>query len=125
VGIVLAQPNIDQAMDDLKEAREGYSKELLDTRNTDFNVNGAVYNTTNKELRITLTNTGCTVIEGSEVDIMLDGVMTNPTSGLSGHIYPGGSSTLILKSSMKPTSISVCGPYGIAVWVGEGAITGS
>jgi archaellum component FlaF (FlaF/FlaG flagellin family) len=122
VGILVAQPNIDRAMEDLKDARTEYSESMLGIRNTQFSIGGAIYNTTNKELKMDLINTGTAVIEGSVIDIILDGTMASST-GMSARIYPGDKVTLTIKSAVKPASVIAVGPYGISCRLGAEMIT--
>jgi archaellum component FlaF (FlaF/FlaG flagellin family) len=123
VGVMVAQPNIDEAMDDLKEARADYSAELLGVRNTQFDLEGATYNSTTGMVVVVLMNTGTTVIGASEIDVLVDGVVTSPTTGPALWVYPGSSSEIALKSQSKPASLVVVGPYGISRMIGGGSIT--
>lgn len=123
MGVLVAQPNIDQAMDDLKEARADYSAELLGIRNTQFTLENATYNSTSKTVEVVMANTGTTVIGGSEIDVLVDGIITQPSSGPGQWVYPGSVTTIALKSQSKPASVVLVGPYGISKMIGGGSIT--
>ncbi|MFW3145467.1 MAG: hypothetical protein ACMUIE_01485 [Thermoplasmatota archaeon] len=113
-GLMLAQPSLDRAMEDLREAKEGATSSMVDIANTRFEVKSASYNNTTSVLNITLENTGSETIEMGQVDLLLNGTFIDGSRLPSGFFYPGQIKNLSLSNITDPRSIKMIGPYGIS-----------
>ena len=72
-GILLAQPSVDSAMNDLKEARESVTQELTEMSETRLSIVSASYNNTTSVLVVTMENEGSNVIPLEDLDLLLNG----------------------------------------------------
>lgn len=114
-GLMLAGPSLDSALSDLREARQSAGDELIDMKGTSFQVPSAVLNTTSDVLRVSVRNTGSTVIGLPEMVIILNGTMVDHDSPEGAHLYPGMTTELVIEDVSGPGTIRVVGPWGISV----------
>jgi len=114
VGLAVAQPSMDQAVKDLREAREGAASELSGIKNTDISIGLVSYNSTTTTLSLTIVNEGAEVLDLGEVDIMVNGTWVDGGPAMEGYLYPQGSVDVTLTNIVDPRSIRAVAPWGIA-----------
>ena len=114
-GLVLAGPSIDSAISDLRDARQSSIDELVDVKGTSFEVVSMDLNTTSDVLRISVRNTGSTVIGLADTVVLFNGTMHNYRSSDGDLLYPGTTLELVLKDVPGPGTVRVVGPWGISV----------
>jgi archaellum component FlaF (FlaF/FlaG flagellin family) len=122
VGIMIAQPNVNEAMEDLREARSGIVEEVTALKGLDISMS-AEHNNTSGELTIAVVNVGSEVIDREDMDLIVDGVMISPSEVPYGILYPGDEMDLRLNNVSRPSSIRVVCPYGVTFQTGSGTIT--
>jgi archaellum component FlaF (FlaF/FlaG flagellin family) len=110
----LAQPSLDHALEDLKDARESVASEMMEMRNTGVSIVSAFHNNTTSVLNISIMNSGSSVLTASEVDLLLNGTYLSGGLGSSRYIYPGQTATLTVNNVTEPRSVKVVGPFGIS-----------
>ena len=113
-GLMIAQPSMDRAMEDIKDARESVVEEMTSLRNTRISISTASHNNTTSVLNLTLENDGSNVITLSDVDILLNGTYMSGGIGSTGYFYPGEVRTFSLINITDPRSVKVVGPWGIS-----------
>lgn len=111
---MIAQPSLDQALEDLKDARESVIEEMTNLRNTGISIGSASYNNTTSVLNLTLENDGSNVITLSEVDVLLNGTLISTGLTSLDYFYPGQEKRLSLNNVTDPRSVKVIGPWGIS-----------
>lgn len=118
-GLMLAGPSLDSALSDLKDARQGATDELIAIKGTSFKVPSIKLNTTSDVLRISVRNTGSTVIGLAELGVLLNGTMTPFQRPGGDHLYPGAIWELVIKDVPGPCTVRVVGPWGISAQTDE------
>ena len=113
-GLMIAQPSLDQALEDLKDARESLVEEMTSLKNTKITINSANFNNTTSVLNITLENDGSNEISMEDLDILLNGTFVAGGVDNSGYFYPGQEHMVSLKNITDPRSVKVVGPWGIS-----------
>ena len=121
VGLMVAQPEMEKAMEDLREARSGMAEEITALKGTDISIK-AEHNNTSGQLLVSVSNTGSEAIAASDLDLFVDGIMAAPSSISDSMLYPGSECELTLSVSARPDSIRVVGPYGVTSQLGQGSI---
>ena len=114
IGLILAEPSLEEAMDDLKETRKESSEKSLDLVNTRIKMTSVIFNNTTGQLKITLENIGSTVLEIRHLDLLLNGTWTAPDFGNENYIFPSGQVVATLSSVIDPLSVKVVTRYGIS-----------
>jgi archaellum component FlaF (FlaF/FlaG flagellin family) len=114
IGLILAEPSLEDAMDDLRETRKESTEKSLDLANTRISMTSVVFNNTTKVLNITLSNIGSTVIEIRHLDILINGNWTTPDFGGEDYIYPSGQVTARMEDIEETLSVKVVTRYGVA-----------
>lgn len=112
IGISVALPSIQSAGDDLKGAREELSKELLEIRNTDLSISSCDLNATTSVMNLTLSNSGTTVWDVGEVNVLVNGTIV-PSSVPSTYCYPNQELLIRVDNVTSPSSVMVVGPWGV------------
>ncbi len=123
VGFLLAQPSIESAVDDLKEAREDIQDEMVSMKNTDIELVSASQNNTTKVLNVTIRNGGSTVFSTSELAILINGTIISPRFDPAGYLYPSQTTRAEIRDCYRPIFIKVVGPWGISKQVSNESIT--
>ncbi|MBN1391053.1 MAG: hypothetical protein JXA22_10480 [Candidatus Thermoplasmatota archaeon] len=113
IGLTVAQPSLDRALTDLKDARESIATEIVELKNTDMELISTFHNDTTSVLNLTIGNSGSSVMELSDLDVLVNG--TYAASGPVGYLYPGQTLTLSVKNVTDLRSVKVVGPWGISV----------
>ena len=113
-GLLLAQPSIDSAIEDLRDAREGMFQEMSSMRNTDFEISSASFNNTTSYLNLTVRNTGSNILRINEMDMLVNGTYLLVVDVESTYIYPGQEQPFSLTNITDPRSIKLIGPWGIS-----------
>jgi len=114
VALALAQPSLDSAKNELEDAREEASKELVSIRSTEFSITSCTHNNTTGRLNVTIRNSGATVIPVDELSFVVDGYLRSLSSDCGKNLYPLGSCLFYVKNVTTPSRLRVVGPYGIA-----------
>ncbi|MGA1872713.1 MAG: hypothetical protein ACMUHY_03490 [Thermoplasmatota archaeon] len=114
MAVVVAQPSLDSAIKDLKDARESVANEMMEMRNTGITIVSALHNSSTSVLNLTVENSGSSVLRRSDVDILLNGTMVAAGLGAAGYIYPGQSTTLGIGNVTDPRSVKIVGPWGVS-----------
>ena len=113
-GLMIAQPSLDQALEDLKDARVSVVEEMTNLRNTKISITSVSHNNTTSVMNLTLENDGSNVIKLNAVDIILNGTYVSGGVGGTGYFYPGQEQTFSLSNITDPKSVKVVGPWGIS-----------
>jgi archaellum component FlaF (FlaF/FlaG flagellin family) len=114
-GLMLAQPSIDRAIGDLRDARDSVTGEMVEIQNTGIAIAGASFNNTTSVLNVTVLNTGSNVLSLDSLDILLNGTYIKGIFEEYGFIYPGQERLVSLSNVTDPRSVKVIGPWGISV----------
>jgi archaellum component FlaF (FlaF/FlaG flagellin family) len=114
-GLMLAQPSIDRALTDLRDARDSATGEMVDIQNTGIAIAGASFNNTTSVLNVTVLNTGSNVVALDSLDILLNGTYIEGIFEEYGFIYPGEEHLETLSNVTDPRSVRIIGPWGISV----------
>jgi len=114
MAIVIAQPALDSALDDLKDARESVTREIMEMRNTDISIVSALHNNTTSVLNLTVENSGSSVLSLADLNILVNGTFMRPGFGNDGFLYPGQEKMVSLLNMTDPLSVKVVGPWGIS-----------
>jgi len=118
-GLMLAGPSLDSTLNDLKDARQGASDELIEIKGTSFEVPSVKLNTTTNVLRINVRNTGSTVIGLSDIEVLVNGTITAFQRSGGDFLYPGMTSELVLNGISGTAAVRIVGPWGISVQTDE------
>jgi archaellum component FlaF (FlaF/FlaG flagellin family) len=118
-GLMLAQPSIDKALTDLRDARDSATGEMVDIQNTGIAIAQASFNNTTSVLNVTVSNTGSTVLPLDSLDILLNGTYIKGIFEEYGFIYPGQEHLTSLSNVTDPRSVKLIGPWGLSVTTTE------
>lgn len=121
VGIMVAQPEIDRALEDIREARSGLTEEISALKGTDISIE-AVHNNTTGEMLLSVINIGSETIVVSDLDLLVDGTIRPASEVSDPTLYPGMEIDVRLKNVSRPSSVRAVGPYGITAQLGSGSI---
>ncbi|MBN1539423.1 MAG: hypothetical protein JW939_04705 [Candidatus Thermoplasmatota archaeon] len=114
LGLAIAQPSLDRALTDLKDARESLATEIVEMSNTGVSIISTMYNNTTSVLNLTVGNSGSSVIEMSDLDVLLNGTYIINATSSGGYLYPGQTRIMSLSNVTDPRSVKVIGPWGIS-----------
>jgi archaellum component FlaF (FlaF/FlaG flagellin family) len=114
IGLILAEPSLEDAADDLRETRKESSEKTLEIMNTRMEMTSVSLNNTTKVLNITISNTGSTVIEIRHLDVLVNGTWTNADFGGGEYIYPSGEVRAGINGIYGVSSVKIVSRYGIA-----------
>ncbi|MGA1821307.1 MAG: hypothetical protein ACMUIG_02125 [Thermoplasmatota archaeon] len=114
IGALLAQPALDESIEDLKDARIETSDQFVELANTDFSIESAEYNSTTDVLNISIKNNGAGVIERDDINTLIDGWIVDSPFGEGLYVYPTQTATQTVNNVTDPGSVAVIGPYGIS-----------
>jgi len=118
-GLMLAQPSIDSALTDLRDAKEGLTDEMVEIQNTGIAIAEASFNNTISVLNVTVINTGSNVVALDSLDILLNGTYVKGIFEEYGFIYPGQEHLASISNVTDPRSVKIIGPWGISVTTRE------
>ncbi|MGA1866082.1 MAG: hypothetical protein ACMUFK_01300 [Thermoplasmatota archaeon] len=88
--------------------------EMVEISNTGIAIVSALYNNTTSVLNLTLCNSGSSVMEISDIDVLLNGTYRTGATPSEGYLYPGQTRTLSMSNVTDPRSLKVIGPWGIS-----------
>lgn len=114
IGVALAQPSLEDAMDDLKSAKEEASDSIVGTKNTDFSVDSVSINNTTSVLNVSISNRGSDPIPSRGFLLLVNGENTDYLTGSDKMVYPSGTTVLSAENVSGPEVVRVVGPWGIA-----------
>jgi archaellum component FlaF (FlaF/FlaG flagellin family) len=114
IGLILAEPSLEDAMDDLRETRKESSEKSLGLANSRISLISAIFNNTTKVLNTTIENEGSTVLEIRHIDILLNGTWAEADFGGKDFIYPSSRVVATLKNVTDPRSVKVVTRYGVS-----------
>ena len=114
IGVALAQPSLEDAMDDLKSAKEEASDSIVGTKNTDFSIDSASVNNTTSVLNVSISNRGSDPIPSRGFLLLVNGENADYRIGSGEILYPSGTTVLSAEKVSEPEVIRVVGPWGIA-----------
>ncbi len=114
VGLTIAQPSLDEAMEDLRETRKETTDLSLGLANSRISISSATHNNTTSVLNVTIHNEGSDVIDISDIDILLNGTWKRWDLGNMIYIYPSKETQATLRNVTDPISIKVIDRYGIS-----------
>jgi archaellum component FlaF (FlaF/FlaG flagellin family) len=114
IGLILAEPSLEDAADDLRETRKESSEKSLEIMNTRMEMTSVSLNNTTKVLNITISNTGSTVIEIRHLDVLVNGTWTNADFGGGEYIYPSGEVRAGIEGIYEVSTVKIVSRYGIA-----------
>jgi archaellum component FlaF (FlaF/FlaG flagellin family) len=114
IGLVVSQPSLDKAVDDLKGAREDSKEVSLEMANSQFTITSASVNNTTSTAVIFIRNIGTSVMDIEELDIIFNGTWSEWDFGDARYIYPGEEVEATLINVGYPISVKVIGRYGIS-----------
>ncbi|MGA1848909.1 MAG: hypothetical protein ACMUHB_06180 [Thermoplasmatota archaeon] len=118
-GLMLAQPSIDKALTDLRDARDSVTGEMVDIQNTGIAIAQASFNNTTSVLNVTVLNTGSSVLPLDSLDFLLNGSYIREVFEEYGFIYAGQKHLASLSNVTDPRSVKVIGPWGISATTTE------
>lgn len=113
IGLSVAQPSIQSASDDLKDAREELSEELLEIRNTDLSISSCDLNGSTSVMNLTLSNGGTTVWDVGEIHVLVNGTIVPSRPAPSTYCYPNQELLIRVDNVTSPSSVMVVGPWGV------------
>ncbi len=113
-GLLLAQPSMDRAIEDMKDARESVAEELTEISSTRISLVSVNYNNTTSVLNLTMENDGSNVIPLEDFDLLLNGTYVSGGIGNTGYFYPGEIHSVSLSNVTDPRSVKIIGPWGIS-----------
>jgi archaellum component FlaF (FlaF/FlaG flagellin family) len=114
IGLILAEPSLEDAMDDLRETREDNSERSLNLANTRVELASANFNNTTKTLNFTVRNTGSSVLEVKHLDLLVNGTWNAADFGGTEYIYPADEVLASIKNVSEPVSVKVVTRFGIS-----------
>ena len=114
IGFAIAQPSMEGAMDELREAREEMADHMVGMKNVDFTLSSVSYNNTTSKLNLTIKNTGSETFVSSDLLLLVDGVYVEAEMKPSGILYPTCGLKATIYNQTQPEIIKVVGPWGIA-----------
>jgi archaellum component FlaF (FlaF/FlaG flagellin family) len=112
-GLMLAQPSLDNAINDLEEARDENTEMSLALSNSGISIGSVSFNNTTNVLNLTIVNEGAQVILTSDINILLNGTMATWTSPVT-YVYPDSNLDVSLNNVTDPRSLKVIERFGIA-----------
>ena len=113
IGLAVAQPSIQRASDDIKDAREEFSEELLLIQNMDISISSCVLNATTAVMDVTLKNGGMTVWDVEDIHVMVNGTLVSHSAFPSTYCYPNEKLLIRVANTASPSSVMVVGPGGV------------
>lgn len=114
IGLILATPSLEQASDDMNETRKDDTELKLELANTGIVISSSMYNNTTMVLNTTIENTGTTVVETGDIDILLNGTWTKWSMPDIDHLYPGMEAVARINNVTDPFSVKVVVRNGIS-----------
>jgi len=113
IGLMAAQPSLDNAMDHLKEVKDD-SRDLSTTlASTDISISSASFNNTTSVLNVTIRNDGSTIMETNGVDILVNGTIESWTHDEI-YLYPSREMRISILNITDPISVMVVERYGLS-----------
>lgn len=114
VGLIIAQPSLEEAMEDLREIRKETTDLSLGLANSRISISSATHNNTTSVLNVTIQNEGSDVIDISDLDLLLNGTWKEWDPGNTIYIYPSKEVQATLRNVTDPISIKIIDRYGIS-----------
>ena len=111
-GLILAQPSLERASQELRSAREEYSDLTLSTLNSGPKIKSAVFNNTSAVLNITITNDGAEVTDLDEMDILLNGTLMTWTPA-ERYLFPDRDAVVSFSNITDPRSVMIVDRFGL------------
>lgn len=113
MGLMAAQPSLDNAMEHMKEVKDD-SRDLSTTlASTDISISYASFNNTTSVLNVTVRNDGSTIMETNGVDILVNGTIESWTPDEI-YLYPSREMRISILNITDPRSVLVVERYGLS-----------
>lgn len=113
IGLMAAQPSLDNAIKDLQKAERESQDMSRSMSNSGISIAQASYNNTTSVLNLTIRNDGSAVMETEDIDILINGTMVSWDPD-DIYLYPSRGLHVTLSNITDPRSLMVVERYGIS-----------